>query len=204
MREFVFSALALGAFAFLPGCGSSTTAAPLDAGIGVDGSTGGGSDGGSTVDSAVGEDAAPDAGPNCHPVGVTQSVCRTCCANAFPAGSTVFDKYTLTCACGASYCGPPDGGAAEAGGDDAGDAGVTDGGDDGATDAAAADGGLFGNGVCAATCNQVAPPDPTCNTCILATLGSVSSLGPCGSVVLGQCLSDTTCNQYFGCIENCP
>ena len=195
MRNLFLPTLALGASVIVAGCGTSSTAVAVDSGTSLDGSSA--------------PDAAVDAGPNCHSVGATQSACRSCCATAYAAGSNAFDKYLLTCACGGSFCGAPDGGVADGGvadaGDlDAGDAGPTEA---GASDAAAtADAGLFGTGVCAATACSATPSQPSadCNTCILASLGSVSAAGPCQSALLAGCLGDPTCNQYLGCVENCP
>jgi hypothetical protein len=206
MSKVFVSALAVGAFAWLTGCGTSSTAVPVDSGAAADGAGGGTTDGSAGLDSG----ASQDAGPSCHPVGVTQADCRSCCQNAYPTGSNSFDTYLLQCACQGNYCGPLEGGAPEAGSDDAGDAGASDA---AASDAATADSGPspsgpdagpYGNAVCTATCNGQALPDTVCNDCILQTLGSVNSAGPCQSHVLGLCLSDTTCNEYLGCVETCP
>jgi hypothetical protein len=197
MSKVVFSALAVGAFAWLTGCGTSSTAVSVDSGTATDGSSGG------AGDSSAAADSSADAGPNCHPVGVTQTDCRSCCEKAFPTGSNSFDTYLLQCACAGEYCGPLEGGAPEAGSDDAGDAGpsdaaVADGG------ASPSDGGTYGNAVCTATCNGQAFPDTVCNDCLNAAIGSVNSAGPCQSHVLALCLGDMGCNQYLGCVENCP
>ena len=212
-------ALALGASSILFACGTSTPEAPAAVDAGADAAE-------PVVDATAppaGDALAPppdDASPSdalapvdaadaghCWDPGVTQDACRTCCEDAYPAGYKVFANATLTCACGGSLCGPPDGGVGE-GGVGADDAAVTDAAADGGGDDAEAgggdDGGLYGHGVCTATCNRVSAPDPACNTCIFSTLGSVSSLGPCGSYVLSQCVTDPSCSPYFGCVNQCP
>ena len=210
MGKVVLSAVALSALAWLTGCSTTATSAPVDSGVATDGA-GTPVDAGTTPDSS----AMPDAGPSCHPVGVTQAACRACCDNAYPTGATSFDKYLLTCACAANYCGPLDAGVSDAGAgsDDGGDAGASDAGasdagasEGGTADAAPppADSGPFGNGTCTQTCSGLAMPDQTCNDCFNAAIGSVNSAGPCQSYVLSQCLTDTACNAYLGCVENCP
>ena len=198
-----------GAAAVDAGAGDAT--APADGGGsgGDSGSVDSGSDAG-VVDSGGTVDASSpvDAGPQCFAPGATMNSCRTCCSNAYPMGSQIFDGFTVECACAPSLCGTLDagtsgqaeGGAGDGGADEAGSA------DGAGADAgnAPGDGGLFGTGVCTATCSDKMSPDAVCNTCILSTLGSVTNLGPCGGTVLMQCLNDETCNEYFGCVENCP
>jgi len=203
-------------FGGLAGCGGTTTAGGADSGAALDGSFADGSvtdapsgGGDSSLADAGASDASADDGgdsapPDCLALGATTASCRSCCANGYAAGSKVFDRFTAECACQPAFCGPPEAGVADAAGDDGGDAEASPG-DAGSDDGAAAtDSGLYGTSVCAATCSGKAAPDPACNTCILSTLGSVNDLGPCGSTVLAQCLTDTTCTAYFGCIENCP
>ncbi|MGO8999617.1 MAG: hypothetical protein ACLQVI_40345 [Polyangiaceae bacterium] len=211
-RRFVSFFFPIASCALLVGCGSSgNNATSNDSGAPVvDGSVSDAFAGdGATADA---EDAA-DAGPNCLVQGTTESACRACCENGFNAGYQIFAAETLACACQPALCGPPDGGSVEAGASDAGDAAVGDGGDAGVSDAAmeasddagaAGDGSPFGQSVCTASCNRTAAPDPTCNTCILDTLGSLTQEGPCATTVLSQCLNDATCSAYFGCVENCP
>jgi hypothetical protein len=210
-RMFLLGTLVL-AFS-LVGCGGSTPSAVGDSGTGLDASLADGpfaseaggdassADGSPSASDASSPDANEEAGPDCLALGMTTASCRSCCDSSYPAGAKVFDQLTLGCACLVAYCGPPEAGVVDAASADSGDA--EDAGTTGA-DAGTVDAGLYGNAVCTATCNGTAAPDAVCETCIESTLGSLSSPGPCGTMLLGQCLGDPVCNQYLACIGNCP
>jgi hypothetical protein len=205
-------AVVLGASPLFVGCGSTGTndvtggdggsnnnvadGSLPDAFAGGGGDGGGADGGGADSGDGGGDSAAADAGPSCYGAGATQDGCRSCCETKYPAGYNSFANLTIACACQGSLCGPLEGGLPEGGTSDAG----TDAGDD----AAAGDGGIYGQAVCAATCNGTANPSAACNTCIYSTLGAVSALGPCGGTVVSACISDVDCTNYFGCVENCP
>jgi len=121
----------------LVGCGGGGVPSTPDSGFvagdaGFDGSA---PDASAAPDSSG---AAEDAGPNCDPAGASASSCQACCASGFPAGSQIFDKYTLQCACAGEFCGPLEAGVLDAAGADSGDASATDAGSSD-EDAAAAD-----------------------------------------------------------------
>jgi hypothetical protein len=207
-RPFSFvSALALcGSALVLGACGTSASSVtPGDAS--TSDAANGANDAASAADGGDGgmsADAATD-GPNPNVCWAESAdSCLGCCADLYPVGYGKFGTIELGCACESTLCGPPDsdGGAGADGG--APDAGSDEGGAVDASASDAGDAGPFGTGACAATCTAPSTPDDTCVTCIRATLGSFSALGPCAGAVLGDCLTDSVCGPYFTCIEMCP
>jgi hypothetical protein len=202
-RPFSFvSALALcGSALVLGACGTSASSlTPGDASTNdaANGSDDAASDAGQ---GGVGDDAAVEAGNPRVCWAEPANTCIGCCAGLYPVGYGKFGKIELGCACVPTLCGPLDGDAGA--GADGGPADAASG-EGGALDGSASDGGPFGMGACSATCTAPSSPDDTCITCIRATLGSASAFGPCGSAVVGGCITDSDCNPYLSCIESCP
>jgi hypothetical protein len=200
---------ACGSALFLAACGTSATS-PTPSDASTSDAANGSNDGASTSDAGeagIGEDAATDAPDPKVCWAESADSCLGCCANFYPVGYGKFGTIELGCACAPTLCGPLDGGTGAETEGGAPDAASDEGGalDGSASEAGTAgDAGPFGTGACAATCTAPSSPEDTCITCIRATLGSTSALGPCGSTVLGGCLTDLQCNLYLSCIESCP
>jgi hypothetical protein len=228
-RFAVCLALLGGTSALLLACGSNgaTTASSGDGGgpgTALDGAPGGSNDGAASGDGSSnsaadgGEGGTPDSGPVCFAAGATEDSCRACCEMEHPQGYQLFAQATLVCACEPQYCGPLDGGTAEGGVTDAGDAGAADGstsdaGDGGPLDSGNEDSGSeeggstvpYGQGVCSAgTCAYTEVPSDACSTCIYQTIGTLSHLGPCAGALVSDCITNSTCDAYFSCVEKCP
>jgi hypothetical protein len=196
-RRFFGLSLALTA-GLLTGCGGSSSSlgpgadasvSPTGDGGGQDagvvpesgaGDGGGSSDDASTPEDGGGTDAA-DAG-SCDSL-ATRADCVACCDNTYAAGYSAFGVAIEECACEPDVCGPIDGGAPDAG--------------------AGADAGEFGEGLCVGTCGTTTPPKGDCEKCMLDSLGTTASPGPCHAAVTA-CESSVSCKRYLACTASCP
>jgi hypothetical protein len=180
--------VALPGCVWLVSCGgtSSSGSSPGDASVdgATDGNAGGeaGEEDGPPGDGSSNETSttmeAGDGG--CTGTGMT---CRTCCRTTYTKGYDKLVTLELTCACGATVCGPLDSGIEE--------------------DAGAADASVLGTGACTTTCASKMTPDATCDKCLTQATGTMANPGVCYTDVATACMKDTDCTAYATCAMGC-
>jgi hypothetical protein len=102
-----------------------------------------------------------------------------------PGGVATLVKAELKCACYPNLCGSLDGGT---------DAGAVD---------AGADASVLGTGACAASCDTMAQPDPTCLRCLSEATGTQANPQHCFASVSAACQADPSCIAYVMCVGTC-
>jgi hypothetical protein len=180
--------VALPGCVWLVACGGSTSGVKGGANdASADGTTDGnvsaeaGEEDGPVNDVSTAETSTMEAGDGgCTGTGTT---CRMCCRTTYSKGYDKLVTLELTCACGATVCGPLDSGLEE--------------------DAGAADASVLGTGACTSTCASKMLPDTTCDKCLNQSVGTMAAPGVCYSDVSTACEMDTDCVAYATCEMGC-
>lgn len=172
------------------GCGGSSSSVPGGGDASVDAATDAaqfetGADSGPTSgDDASGDDSpvTVEAGSDGGCGGASAS-CRTCCRTEHTKGYDTLVVAEYECACKPGICGAVDGGAIDAG---------------------SADASTLGTGACANECATKSTPGAACDACLVDSVGTMASPGPCYADVSKACQADTDCTAYVTCLQGCP